>query len=294
MEVYNVIKKNLEFADGFRIGAAPSLVGTHLIDEEHSNRHARLLHMHENVLELFYVYSGEGQYMVDGTSYHVKQGDIVICNAGILHGEEPAQKRKMCSYSIALTDIRVKGLPDNYLTEDKSNPIISCGLLAEQIGQMMQLIYILHFKQGHLEQVCNHVASAVLLLVYDLLSSRKRHEEKRSNIKANLLSHRIQRYLDTHYSEPLTLQSISQALNVSEYYLAHVFKDETGMPPMQYVMKRRMGEAQTLLMDTNLPIAEISEQIGYGNPWNFSTAFSRCVGMSPSQYRKSFKKIEEV
>ena len=66
-----------------------------------------------------------------------------------------------------------------------------------------------------------------------------------------------------------------------------------GVPPMQYVIKRRIGEAQTLLMDTDLPVAVISEQLGYSNPWNFSTAFRKCVGMSPSQYREAFDSLHK-
>lgn len=281
------------FAEGFRAGSFPRLTGTHMIDEVHSNRHARLLHMHEHELELFYVYSGGGQYIVNGCSYHVQHGDIVVCNARVLHGEEPSEQRQMRSYSIALQDVYVNGLPDNQLIDEKVEPVISSGILSEQVGQMMRLIYLLQSKQGHLNQICNHTALAVLLLTYDLLSSRDRHQNKNSGNETNLLARRVQHYLDDHYCEPLTLQSISLVLHISEYYLAHVFKAEMGMPPMQYVMKRRMGEAQTLLMDTNLPIAQISEQLGYGNPWNFSSAFKKCVGVTPSQYRKIFCVMSE-
>lgn len=277
------------FAKGFREGTQPRLVGTYTIDEAHSNRHARLLHMHEDALELFFVYSGEGQYMVDGCSYQVRQGDMVICNARVLHGEDPSAPRSMRSYSIALRDVYVEGLPVNQLMDERINPVLSCGILSDQIGHMMRMIYVLHSKQGNLERVCGHTAMAVLLLIHDLLLSRERNGGDRSRLSANMLARRIQHYLDDHYNEALTLHSIGSALRISEYYLAHVFKSEMGMPPMQYVMKRRIGEAQTLLIDTNLPVAEISERLGYGNPWNFSTAFSRCVGMSPSQYRRTFR-----
>ena len=81
---------------------------------------------------------------------------------------------------------------------------------------------------------------------------------------------------------------------MSEYHVAHVFKDEMGTSPMQYVMHRRMGEAQTLLMDTNLSIGDIADCLGYTNPWNFSTAFGKCVGMTPSQYRQSFRQMREI
>ena len=60
-------------------------------------------------------------------------------------------------------------------------------------------------------------------------------------------------------AEPITLRMVAERLRVSEYYLAHVFKQEFGVPPMQYVMKRRIGEAQGFLMNTSIPIAEIAD-----------------------------------
>ena len=271
----------------------PRLVGSHLIDEAHSNRHARLLHLHEDELELFYVYSGEGQYVVDSCVYQVQQGDMVICNAGVLHGEDPKLGRRMRSYSIALTDVRVDGLPDNDLTAADSMSVVHCGALSEQIGEMMRLIYLLQNGGETLGGVCQHTALALLCLVQELLKSRERHKGEKANAAAGLTARRVQKYLDAHYQEPMTLQSIGEAMGVSEYHAAHVFRSEIGTSPMQYVMKRRMGEAQTLLMDTNLSIAEIADRLGYGNPWNFSTAFRKCVGMPPSQYRQTFHEMRD-
>ena len=61
------------------------------IDRNYNNQQSILPHMHDNRLELFYVCSGQGQYMVDNRDYPIGEGDIVICNQGVLHGEEPDQ-----------------------------------------------------------------------------------------------------------------------------------------------------------------------------------------------------------
>ena len=69
------------------------------IDRNYNNQQSILPHMHDNRLELFYVCSGQGQYMVDNRYYPIGEGDIVICNQGVLHGEEPDQVRQIRSYS---------------------------------------------------------------------------------------------------------------------------------------------------------------------------------------------------
>lgn len=287
MEQQNMLSSHL------RDGRIPRMVNAILIDEAHRTKHARLPHTHENELELFYVYDGAGDYMVDNRTYHIRRGDIVICNAGVLHGEDGNGKRTTRSYSIALADVAFRGLPDNWLCERLEEPVVPTGLLADQVGQMIRLLYFLSADLKHLQETCNSLANAVLLLTHDLLLSRERHPEDTARLPADVLAHRVQRYLDQHFREPITLQSISKALNISEYYLAHVFKDEVGVPPMRYVMKRRIGEAQSLLTNTTLPIAEISERLSFNSPCHFNTMFNKYVGTPPGKYRQSFRMMRD-
>ena len=86
--------------------------------------------------------------------------------------------------------------------------------------------------------------------------------------------------------EPITLRMVAEQLRVSEYYLAHVFKQEFGVPPMQYVMKRRIGEAQGILMHTETPIAEIADTLDSA----VSVILMRCSKI----YRHTARKIPSV
>ena len=108
------------------------------IDRNYNNQQSILPHMHDNRLELFYVCSGQGQYMVDNRYYPIGEGDIVICNQGVLHGEEPDQVRQIRSYSVAITDVNVEGLPPNCLIAEGECPVVSCGQLARQVGETMR------------------------------------------------------------------------------------------------------------------------------------------------------------
>ena len=94
------------------------------IDRNYNNQQSILPHMHDDRLELFYVCSGQGQYMVDNRYYPIGEGDIVICNQGVLHGEEPDQVRQIRSYSIAITDVNAEGLPPNCLIAEGEYPVV--------------------------------------------------------------------------------------------------------------------------------------------------------------------------
>ena len=128
----------------------------------------------------------------------------------------------------------------------------------------------------------------MLNLTDSLLRSRI-HQQEQQREMPSVLAHRVRRYLDAHYCEPITLRMVAERLRVSEYYLAHVFKQEFGVPPMQYVMKRRIGEAQGFLMNTGIPIAEIADTLGFSSICHFNTMFKKYTGTPPGKFRQSFK-----
>lgn len=234
----------------------PQCINSHFINEEHSSKHVFLPHAHKDYLELFFVYQGEGQYMVDGQYYNIRTGDIVIINAGLLHSKSCAFAKNLRSYSVGVCELALSGLPDNCLCKERQPPVVSCGLISEQVGEMFKLVYLLHSDKKHLGDICDCMTLSLILLIYEMLDSRSHNEAKKPRSSASATADRIRNYLDEHYRESLTLSAIAHELNVNEYYLSHIFKNEFGIPPMQYVMRRRIGEAQSLLMDTSIPIGE--------------------------------------
>ena len=104
----------------------------------------------------------------------------------------------------------------------------------------------------------------------------------------HILGSRIKDYIDRHYMEPITLQSMGEALRISPYYLSHVFKQMSGYSPVQYLLRRRIGEAQTLLITTELSVARIAEMVGYDSQSYFNLQFTKNVGMPPSRYRHNY------
>ena len=270
-----------------------SFVNCVLIDRISNTTQAVLPHMHEKDLELFYVCSGEGKYMVDNVYYSIQAGDIVICNAGVLHGEEPMLMQQIHSYSIALNGVQYEGLQPNRLLEEGQHPIVSCGQLAPQVEEMMRLLYLLSGDTRELGAVCGSIANSMLHLTEALLNRRSKERTVERRQTPSVLAHRVRQYLDEHHSEALTLNAVAKRLHVSEYYLAHVFKNEFGIPPMQYVMKRRIGEAQGLLMHGDVAIADIADQLGFSSTCHFNTMFKKYTGPPPGQYRQTFRSAEQ-
>ena len=68
------------------------------VDREYSRRHPHMLHRHADVLELLYIFSESGRYIVGNYEYAVTTGDFVICKANVPHGEDPFQEHHIQTY----------------------------------------------------------------------------------------------------------------------------------------------------------------------------------------------------
>ena len=92
-------------------------------------------------------------------------------------------------------------------------------------------------------------------------------------------------YIRRHYAEEITLRSLSEHLQLSENHLSRLFTKETGESFISFLTRLRIQKAKELLRQTELPIGEISEAIGYANQEHFSRVFKKLAGVSPSAYR---------
>ena len=106
--------------------------------------------------------------------------------------------------------------------------------------------------------------------------------------RTDIIVAQVKSYINTHFDEDFTLQDMADSIRVSPYHLAHVFKEETGYSPKQYTLRRRLGEAQTLLISTRKSVTDIALEVGFGNPSHFNSMFSKYIGMSPSKYRETY------
>jgi AraC-like DNA-binding protein len=138
------------------------------------------------------------------------------------------------------------------------------------------------------EDACHFMMLALLSIFNRIISSNMEQDQSKKPTDLRILGHQIKEYIDENYYEDLSLATIADAMNLSTYYLSHVFKKYIGYSPMQYTLRRRIGEAQTLLITTDDSITDVASQVGYGNPNYFNVIFTKNIGMSPSQYRKSY------
>lgn len=95
-------------------------------------------------------------------------------------------------------------------------------------------------------------------------------------------------YIQSHYSEPLTLEGISEMVGLSTAYFSALFKKTEGEGFAKYLINVRIEQAKVLLRETNLPVTEICRRVGYNDLRHFTHTFERATEVKPSVYRKLY------
>ena len=115
---------------------------------------------------------------------------------------------------------------------------------------------------------------------------RKKRTEKDGATQTSDAMGQALRVLDAAaLTEKTDFASLARTLGMSYSAFRHVFKDQIGMGPAQYLLSRRLDEARRLLTETTRSVAAIAEQTGFSSPSHFSTLFKRKAGLSPHAFR---------
>jgi AraC-like DNA-binding protein len=276
------VKKDLN--PSFDNSLVPKLLYICNVDDTHT-RLPRTMHMHDDIMEIIFVKEGKGSHLIGDRKYKTNKGDILIYNNGVLHDEygNGDSDANMSVFCCGITDVKLAGLPRNHLISKEQSYVLHSGEYASNIESLLEMMYSQISQEKHgAEEICSYLLRALITLILQI----PQENFVLSKSEESVLLCDIKSYIDKHYQEDINLKSLSQRFHISTYYLVHVFKKSTGFSPIQYIIRRRIGEAQSLLINTNDSITKIAGMVGYDNTSYFATLFSKTVGMSPKKYRQ--------
>ena len=100
-------------------------------------------------------------------------------------------------------------------------------------------------------------------------------------------------YIDTHFDqEDISLNRVAQTVGMSPNHFSSIFSQELGTTFIEYLIGKRMERAKELLRTTQLRSSEVAYRVGYRDPHYFSSTFKKIQGMTPREYRVSYKEQE--
>jgi AraC family transcriptional regulator len=95
----------------------------------------------------------------------------------------------------------------------------------------------------------------------------------------------VEDHVRERLAEEISVETLAELAELSPFHFSRVFKETTGMTPMQFVIRERITRAQQLIRETSRSLIEIGLDIGYTSPSHFTKVFRRVTGVSPKQFR---------
>lgn len=110
---------------------------------------------------------------------------------------------------------------------------------------------------------------------------------KRINLTS--IVYKAEEYIYANFDHISSINEIAHSLHISESYLQHLFKKETGKSLVQFINYQKVQEAQHELIFTNKSVENIAYDLGFSNQGQLSTMFKKFTKLTPLQYRKQYK-----
>ncbi|MBR3804830.1 MAG: AraC family transcriptional regulator [Clostridia bacterium] len=254
------------------------------------------IHYH-TLIEISLVLRGKGSYKTKNGVYPIKEGDIFFfrpneahCITDIESGGMELLNLHVAPYYVytnlqnATSSNYIKILTMSFpLTSNKINNVLS----KEQVEEIINLILKIkqEFEQensDYLTCVCSYL-TALFILFSRAYNGVEFTKSERKNYQKLL---QAINYVDTHYKEDLTLDSIVKNVAYSRCYFSSVFKKYMGMSIWDYISIKRIEQALTLIKTTDKNMLEIALECGFNNTVNFNKLFKKYTNVTPNFFRK--------
>ncbi len=151
------------------------------------------------------------------------------------------------------------------------------------LTEMQQALEIARSVEVHRRDLVLNILEKVLLYC-DAWNPAGRAARRDERIQSVL------EFVNDHIVDKLTVASLARVCSLSPSRLSHLFQEQMGQAPMQYVESRRIDLARELLMMTAKPIAQVAEECGFKSPFYFSRVFKAHTGLAPRSARQRYAK----
>jgi len=237
-------------------------------------------HMH-HFTELFYIVDGKGSFILPNEEIPVKKNDLVIINPTVEHTEKSNEEDSLEYIALGIEGIAFT------LPEDHELGLFTYRGNEDEIRFFLEkLLMEVQSNHSHVDLICRSIIEILIVYIKREKSIHvQSHQSEHLKQPVALAKH----FIKHNYREAITLDDLADVSHVNKYYLAHLFKQQLKLSPIEYLNNERVKAAKNLLETTNFTVTQISESTGFSSQSFFSQAFKRETGLTPTQYRKRAK-----
>lgn len=238
----------------------------------------------EEYLTLIYIVKGAANFSGHDKQGDVKKRDLIILNPDTNLELSPLRKIEWIKITLSgilfTSSLEIDSVSQVFVTEDKS----------QSIKRYLDLAIL---EDTHRFRGTELILKKLLecIMVHILRNNELSIKDASVQVKNDEIE-RIQQYIRQNYSQKITLDDLSEHVGINKYYLIRLFKQKTGLSPIDYLIHVRLAEAEKLLATSDVTISKISDMVGFHSPSHFSKTFKESNHCTPSAFRKKHSKVE--
>lgn len=252
------------------------------------------LHYDKDLIIEFYR-KGEASLRIEGNLYDVGEGDVVILNPDEMHISERKDDCYMEKIVLHISEglLSQFGADRQVFYEKIARKAKGRGNLisadtAKKLGISDKINKCLELAtEGGAEAEVLLSCKAVELL-FELSKLLENSPEENADALSNKTVSKIIDYINRHYSEEVTLDTLAERFHFSKYYISHLFKDFAGISPYDYLIARRLYVCNNLIRGGS-SVKEASFAVGFSNYSNFYRLYKKHFKITPQQFKEQIK-----
>ena len=252
------------------------------------------VHTHE-FIEIVYVLSGEMVHEIDGCRYNTARGDMLFMNYGCTHAFSSES-----TYTYVNILFSPELMADAVITTQNAFSVLSLSAFNEmRSAQDSGCVRFFGKERDEIET-----------LIFSMLEEYEKKQTSWETVLGNLLTNLIikmlrktelgigksemdgiwqslSEYIDQNLDSRLTLAALAEKCFYNPSYFSRIFKEKFGVSLTEYITRKRLSHAIMLLSESELSVEEIGECVGFPDKNSLYHAFSRYLGTTPGEYRRT-------
>jgi len=247
------------------------------------------MHKHTDMLEICYLETGHQHYQVGDEVFLLKGGDLLITPPNVIHGTSgyPEEKGNLFWMIFKVPTCTFKLLN---LSKKESDLVIKKildlpGLHFKGSRRIKIILREVFSVYNNKKNLFRKIEIKNLILNF-LLEVIKCGEKLNSKLMAPDIEF-VCNYISKNLFNRISISSLAEAIHLSESRFKHKFKMEVGIPPNEYILKKKIGRAKEEIQNQKIAITDLAYDLGFSSPSYFSTVFKKYEGVSPSEYKDS-------
>lgn len=280
----------------FSIGSVMCRLTT--LTGEYIEEYRSLYYNHKHAFfEIHYITKGKFRCTVEGVDYDLSAGQLIIIQPGCDHTivALTEEKSKMCLGFDVFRTIPMDGqdelheFADLFYREKVMLLNLNIGSSNSMIASILDQVRAIFYQDKLTAILREELKSLVALLLLSLSKELRLHATESNDSKSDYAESRnywVDEFFTMNFHRNDGYELLAKQLNISTRQLDRLLKKDYGMGYQRMLLEYRLAIAINLLHNTNKPIEEISEIVGYNSSSSFTTFIKRETKLTPSEIRK--------